>query len=63
VWPGSLVAFFTFIFGLPVLGHFYNDLVMQTGVAFPLVIVALLIVAVLSATAHDAVNPTEGLEE
>ncbi len=52
-WPWLLVAFFVWLFGQVVIGFFFNDWLMQTGLLIPVVILGLLALSVLSAFAHD----------
>lgn len=53
LWPWLLVAFFTWLLGQFVIGHFFNDLLMRTGFLAPLLILGLMILSIFSAIAYD----------
>ena len=54
LWPWPLVAFFVWAFGQFVVGHFFNDLLMQSGFLSPLLMLGLLVLSILSGYAYDA---------
>jgi hypothetical protein len=53
LWPWSLVAFFTWLFGQFVIGHFFNDFLMESGFLAPLLILGLMILSIASGFARD----------
>jgi hypothetical protein len=54
LWPWPLVAFFVWAFGQFVVGYFFNDLLRESGVLSPLMIVGLMSLAIVSGFARDA---------
>jgi len=52
-WPWPLVVFFTLLFGQFVIGHFFNDFLMESGFFLPLLILGLMILAIASGVARD----------
>jgi hypothetical protein len=62
IWPWALIIFFIFLFSQFVLGYFFNDFIIaNAAVAFPLLILILMVVSILSAFGHDVseVNRSE----
>jgi hypothetical protein len=53
LWPWPLVGFFVWTLGQFVIGHFFNDFLMNLGFLSPLVIVGLMILSIVSAFATD----------
>jgi hypothetical protein len=53
-WPWPLVAFFVWAFGQFIVGHYFNDLLMQSGFLSPLLMLGLLVLSILSGYAYDA---------
>jgi hypothetical protein len=53
LWSWTLVAFFVFLFGQFPAGYFFNDLMLQSGYVIPLIILGLMGLAIVSATAYD----------
>jgi hypothetical protein len=53
LWPWPLVGFFVWTLGQFVIGHFFNDFLMNSGFLSPLVIVGLMILSIVSAFAAD----------
>jgi hypothetical protein len=54
LWPWPLVAFFAWLFGQFIVGYFYNDLLMASGLLVPLLILGLIALSIVSAFARDA---------
>ncbi len=61
MWPWTIVAFFVGLFGQFVIGHFFNEFLMQSGVLLPVLIVGLIVVSILTGYGHDVHKnePTE----
>jgi MFS family permease len=53
LWPWSLVAFFTLLLGQFVIGHFFNDFLIESGFFLPGLILGLMVLAIASGFAHD----------
>jgi hypothetical protein len=53
LWPWPLVAFFVWMLGQFVVGHFFNEWLMASGLIVPLLIIGLMILAIVSAFAYD----------
>ena len=53
LWPWSLVAFFLWLFGQWIIGYFFNEFLMKSGLLIPLLIIGLLLLTVFTAFAHD----------
>lgn len=53
LWPWLLVAFFTLLFGQFVIGHFFNDFLMESGFFLPILILGLMILSIASGSAYD----------
>jgi MFS family permease len=53
LWPWPLVAFLVWLPAQFVVGHFFNEFMLKSGSFFPLLIVALMVLAVMSAFAYD----------
>jgi len=60
LWPWTLIAFLVWMFGQFVVGHFFNDLLMRTGLISPLLILGLTALSVASAFANDARREASG---
>lgn len=60
LWPWTLVAFFVWTLGQFVIGHFFNEFLMRSGFISPLMIIGLMILAIVSAFAHDIQSAAEG---
>jgi hypothetical protein len=54
LWPWTLVAFFTWLFGQFVIGHFFSEFLIKSGFLVPALILGLMILAIVSGFAHDA---------
>jgi hypothetical protein len=54
LWPWPLVAFYVWTLGQFVVGYFFNDLLMRSGLVSPLLIIGLMVLAIVSAFAYDA---------
>jgi len=53
LWPWPLVAFFVWMFGQFIIGHFFNDFLLSSGFLIPLFIIGLMALAIASASAYD----------
>ncbi|HBY94576.1 MAG: hypothetical protein M5U01_23590 [Ardenticatenaceae bacterium] len=53
VWPGTLVVFFVWLFGQFVIGYFFNEFLMESGVLIPVLILGLLALSILAGYGHD----------
>ena len=53
LWPWPLAAFFAWVAGQFVIGHFFNDFLMNSGVLIPFMILGLMALAIASAYARD----------
>lgn len=53
LWPWPLVAFFTWIFGQFIVGHYFNDFLLNSGFLIPALILGLMTLSLLSAYAYD----------
>jgi hypothetical protein len=56
LWPWPLVAFFAWAFGQLLVGHYFNEFMMQTSFLSPLLIVGLLVLSLFTAHAYDVQN-------
>jgi hypothetical protein len=54
LWPWPLVAFFAWLFGQFIVGHFFNDWLRESGFLIPLLILGLMALSIVSAFARDA---------
>ena len=53
LWPWSLIVLAAWLPGQWLVGYFFNDFLMGSGFFFPILIVGLLLLSVLTAIAHD----------
>lgn len=53
LWPWPLVTFFVWTLGQFVVGHFFNEFLLNSGLFSPLMILGLMALAIASAFAHD----------
>lgn len=53
LWPWTIAAFFVWLFGQFILGHYFNDFLLKTAFIIPLFIFGLLILTVITAFAYD----------
>jgi MFS family permease len=53
LWPWSLVAFLTWLFGQFVAGYFFNEFMIRSGFFNPIMILVLMALAIASAFAYD----------
>lgn len=53
LWPWTIVVFFVWLFGQFVLGYFFNEFLMESGVLVPVMILGLLVVSILAGYGHD----------
>jgi len=59
LWPWSLVTFFVWTLGQFVVGHFFNEFLLNSGLFSPLMIVGLMILSIASAFARDVRSAAE----
>ena len=52
-WPWAIISFFVWLFGQFVIGHFFNEFLMENAVLIPVLILGLLAVSILAGYAHD----------
>jgi len=53
-WPWTVILFFVWLFSQFVVGYFFNEFVMENGVAaIPLLILGLMVISILAAYGHD----------
>jgi hypothetical protein len=62
LWPWPLIAYFAWVPIQWLLGHFYNDFMLQQGFLFMLVDYCLLLVSIVTGFAYD-IEETSGGEE
>lgn len=53
LWPWALIAFLAWTLGQFVVGHFFNEWLLNSGFLVPILILGLMIVAIVSAFARD----------
>lgn len=53
LWPWTIVVFFVWLFGQFVIGYFFNEFLMESGVLIPVLILGLLVVSILAGYGHD----------
>ena len=58
-WPWPLALFFLWVSGQFVIGHYFNDWLMQMGSIVPLLIIGLLILSIMAANAYDILQQVE----
>jgi hypothetical protein len=63
LWPWLLVAFFAWMLGQFIVGHFFNDWLMESGFFSPLLILGLMVLSIVSAFAHDTHAQARRLQE
>ncbi len=56
LWPWPLVGFFVWGFGQFIIGHFFNEFLMEYALLIPLFIIGLLILSIASGYAYDISN-------
>jgi hypothetical protein len=56
LWPWTLVVLAAWLLGQWLVGHFFNDFLMGSGFFIPILVIGLLVLSVLTATAHDSVH-------
>jgi len=59
LWPWPLVAFFVWVFGQFLVGHYFNEFLQKSGFLSPLLIIGLLVLSILTAYAYDVRARTE----
>lgn len=52
-WPWTIVVLFSWLFSLFVIGYFFNDFLMGSGMLIPVLILGLLVVSILAGYGHD----------
>ena len=53
LWPWPLVVFFAWMLGQFVVGHFFNDFLLNSGFHIPILVVGLFALSILTAYARD----------
>jgi hypothetical protein len=53
-WPWPLVAFFTLLFGQFIVGHYFNEWMIESGFLVPFSILGLMVLSIVSGFAYDA---------
>jgi len=53
LWPWTLIVLAGWLLGQWLVGYFFNDLLMASGFAAPILIIGLLVLSLLTAMAHD----------
>jgi hypothetical protein len=53
LWPWPLVAFFVWAFGQFLVGHYFNEFLIEIGFLVPLFFIGLLVLSIFSAYAYD----------
>ncbi|MCK4901265.1 MAG: hypothetical protein KAS38_20950 [Anaerolineales bacterium] len=53
LWPWTIILFFIWLFGQVLIGFFFNDFLLKTGMIIPVLILGLIILTVITAFAHD----------
>lgn len=53
LWPWALIGFFAWVLGQFLVGHFFGDWLQAGGILSPLLGVALLVLSIVNARAHD----------
>jgi len=53
MWPWTIVVFFVWLFGQFVIGYFFNEFLMESGLLIPVLILGLLVVSILAGYGHD----------
>ena len=56
LWPWALVVFFVWLFGQFVIGHFFNEFLMENAVLIPVLILGPLVLSILAGYGHDLQN-------
>ncbi len=59
LWPWSMVIFYVWMFGQFVFGYFFNEFMLNSGYVFPLLIIALMALAIASGIAYDVQRAAE----
>ena len=60
LWPWTLIILAVWLLGQWLVGTFFNDFLMEGGFVFPILIIGLLVLSVLSSIAHDRVHAAAG---
>jgi len=60
LWPWTIVVFFVWLFGQFVIGYFFNESLMKSGVLIPVLILVLLVVSILAGYGHDSIQQEIG---
>lgn len=60
LWPWTLIVLAGWLLGQWLVGYFFNDLLMGSGFAVPILIIGLLVLSPLAATAHDRIHSRDG---
>jgi hypothetical protein len=53
LWPWPLVAFFVWVFGQFLVGHYFNEFLQKSGFLSPLLIIGLFVLSILTGYAYD----------
>jgi hypothetical protein len=53
LWPWPLVAFFVWVFGQFLVGHYFNEFLQKSGFLSPLLIIGLFALSILTGYAYD----------
>lgn len=56
LWPWTLIVLAVWLLGQWLVGYLFNDLLMASGFAVPILIIGLLVLSPLSAIAHDRMH-------
>jgi hypothetical protein len=56
LWPWTVIVLACWLLGQWLVGYFFNDFLMESGYAFPVLIIGLLVLSGLSSIAHDRVH-------
>jgi hypothetical protein len=60
LWPWTLVVFIVGLFSQFVIGHFFNEFMLNSGFLIPISIVGVLILSIVSAIAYDRAHAEAG---
>ena len=60
LWPWTIVVFFVWLFGQFVIGYFFNEFLMESGLLIPVLILGLLVVSILAGYGHDIIQQETG---
>lgn len=56
MWPWTIIIFFVWLFGQFVIGHFFNDFLMENGALWAVLFLGLLVVSILSGYGRDVME-------